>query len=133
MFFTSFGAATLLPFGSEPVFLGYLAFGEINAYWLFFIASLGNILGGVVNYYCGIYVDKFAKGKWIDKAKELFHKYGGWSLLFSWVFIIGDPLTIVAGLARYPFWKFFILMSIGKILRFLFLWGSVIGYFKLVG
>jgi membrane protein YqaA with SNARE-associated domain len=133
MFLWSFGAATMLPIGCEAIYIGYLALSDVNALWLFIVASLANILGGVVNYYMGLGVDKIAHNKWLDKAKALFTRFGGYTLLFSWVFIIGDPLTMVAGLARYNFWKFLILMSIGKVFRFLFLWAGVIGYFKITG
>jgi membrane protein YqaA with SNARE-associated domain len=139
MFLTAFGAATLLPFGSEPLFIGYLVTQSAPALPLFIVASVGNILGGVVNYYCGIGLEKgnnrfsWVAGKHIEKAKYYFNRFGGYTLLFSWVFILGDPLTVVAGIARYPFWKFLILMSIGKIARFAFLWAGVMGYYIFTG
>jgi membrane protein YqaA with SNARE-associated domain len=139
MFFTSLGAATLLPFGSEPLFLGYLILDDINQFWLFFWASFGNIIGGAINYWCGI---KFLQGNQkfnlikpdhLAKAQKFFDKYGGYTLLFSWAPIVGDAFTMIAGISRYSLWKFMILMSAGKILRFLFLWGSVIGFQKFWG
>jgi membrane protein YqaA with SNARE-associated domain len=138
MFLTSFGAATLLPFGCEAIYIAYLAKG-IEPFSLTFVASVANILGGVVNYYIGLWLHKkndtkhLVSEKRLATAKTLFDKYGGLSLLFSWVFILGDPLTIAAGVLRYNFWKFLALMSLGKIARFLFLWAGVVGFMKLWG
>jgi membrane protein YqaA with SNARE-associated domain len=138
MFLSSFGAATLLPIGSEPVYLAYLA-QAISPLSLTIVASIGNILGGIVNYYTGIWLEKKNNSrKMIDEkrmvqAKNLFDKYGGITLLFSWVFIIGDPLTVVAGALKYPFPKFLVLMSIGKILRFVFLWAGFVGFTAFFG
>lgn len=128
MFFFSLGASAPLPLGSAAVFVAYLALGDIHQTWLFVAALTGNILGGIVNYYCGLFVDSYAKGKYIEKAKELFTRFGGWTLIFSWVYLIGFSLTVVAGMTRYSLWKFIFFISIGKALRFLFLWASVLGF-----
>jgi membrane protein YqaA with SNARE-associated domain len=45
-------------------------------------------------------------------------RYGKWSLLFSWLPIIGDPLTVVAGVMREPFLSFVVLVAIGKVGRY---------------
>ena len=62
----------------------------------------------------------------LDKATRIFHKYGKWSLLLSWVPFIGDPITFVAGSLRYPIIPFLILVSIGKVGRYLVIYFSII-------
>tara|TARA_B110000967_G_C18329679_1_gene291471 strand:- start:183 stop:485 length:303 start_codon:yes stop_codon:yes gene_type:complete len=91
-------------------------------------ASAGNILGSIFNWLLGNYLLKYLNKKWfpfkqkqIDQASNWFKKFGIWSLLFAWVPIIGDPLTFVSGILRINFFIFLILVSIGKILRYLIL------------
>jgi membrane protein YqaA with SNARE-associated domain len=55
----------------------------------------------------------------LNKYSNLFKKYGAWSLLFSWVPIIGDPLTFISGVFKTNFTKFLILVSIGKVTRYI--------------
>ena len=93
---------------------------------LIFSASLGNILGSVFNWICGYYSGYFIKKKWfpikqkkIDKASLFFSKYGKWSLLLGWVPFLGDPITFIAGTLRYSFLNFLLLVSIGKISRYI--------------
>ena len=118
--------ATIVPFGSEVYFSSLLLLNKYNPFLLLFFASLGNILGSVFNWICGYYATYFTKKKWfpisqekINKAALIFSKYGKWSLLFSWVPLIGDPITFVAGTLKYPFFPFLLLVSIGKIGRYL--------------
>jgi membrane protein YqaA with SNARE-associated domain len=126
LFFISFFAATILPVSSEITLFGMLSFGTYNKLLLLFFASIGNILGSCVNWYLGIHVLRFQSKKWfpfsstqLNKYSNLFKKYGAWSLLFSWVPIIGDPLTFVSGVFKTNFTKFLILVSIGKVTRYI--------------
>jgi len=111
---------------SELTLAGLLTSNNYNIYWLLSSASLGNILGSVFNWLLGHYLLKYLSIKWfpfnqiqIDQASNWFKKFSIWSLLFAWVPIIGDPLTLVAGILRVKFSTFLILVSIGKILRYL--------------
>ena len=126
LFVISFLAATIAPLSSELTLAGLLTSNNYNIYWLLSSASLGNILGSVFNWLLGHYLLKYLSIKWfpfnqiqIDQASNWFKKFGIWSLLFAWVPIIGDPLTLVAGILRVKFSTFLILVSIGKILRYL--------------
>ena len=126
LFVISFLAATIAPLSSELTLAGLLTSNNYNIYWLLSSASLGNILGSVFNWLLGHYLLKYLSIKWfpfnqiqIDQASNWFKKFGIWSLLFAWVPIIGDPLTFVAGILRVKFSTFLILVSIGKILRYL--------------
>ena len=133
LFVVSFMVATIIPFGSEIYFASLLALDNYNSLLLLIVASTGNILGSVFNWICGYYATYFIQKKWfpinknqITKATNFFLKYGKWSLLLSWVPFIGDPLTFVAGTLRYSFLPFLLLVSIGKIARYLVIYLSVL-------
>ena len=128
LFIISFLAATILPLSSELVLSTMLLTDSFDKYLLLVVASFGNILGSSVNWYLGKKVLVFKDKKWfpanerqIAKGEIYFKKYGIWSLLLAWVPIIGDPLTIVAGILRVKFFTFLLLISISKISRYIFL------------
>ncbi len=124
LFFASFASATLLPGGSE-VLLAYLLYEQFDPIVVIGIATLGNTLGSLVNYLIGKYAIDFAfKHHYIQKksllqASSFFKKYGGWSLLLSWVPIIGDPLTLFAGIMHYPMRKFLWIVGCTKMVRYI--------------
>ena len=133
LFTVCFLVATIIPFGSEIYFATLLAMGNYNSLLLLIAAATGNILGSVFNWICGYYAAYFLKKKWflisqnqVDKATNFFLKYGKWSLLFAWVPFLGDPLTFVAGTLKYSFYPFLLLVSIGKIGRYLVIYFSVL-------
>jgi membrane protein YqaA with SNARE-associated domain len=127
LFLTSFASATLLPGGSEALFIYFLS-EHLNPFVLLLVATLGNTLGSFVNYILGKYATDFAlskgymKEKHLTKASALFETYGAWSLLFSWLPIIGDPLTFIAGVVRYAWWKFLIIVAFAKLARYVFVY-----------
>ena len=128
LFIISFLAATILPLSSELVLSTMLLTNSFDKYLLLVVASFGNILGSSVNWYLGKKILIFKDKKWfpanerqIAKGEIYFKKYGIWSLLLAWVPIIGDPLTIVAGILRVKFFIFLLLVSISKISRYIFL------------
>ena len=102
--------------------------GSFDKYLLLVVASFGNILGSSVNWYLGKKILIFKDKRWfpaserqIARSEIYFKKYGIWSLLLAWVPIIGDPLTIIAGVLRVRFLTFLSLVSISKISRYIFL------------
>ena len=126
LFSTAFISATLFPLGSEALLIYDISQGN-NIYLLLLFATLGNSLGSVVNYFLGLKGEeylinkKLLNEKYIIKAKTYFDKYGIWSILFSWLPIIGDSITFVAGVLKYDFKKFLILVVVAKFSRYLFL------------
>ncbi len=124
LFFICLGAATLLPGGSEAFFLYKLNKSPSLIYTSLFVATLGNTLGSFINYLMGKYLREFAlkksyfKQASIAKATKFFKKYGFISLLLSWTPIIGDPITFVAGVLKYNWWKFLIIVFIAKFIRY---------------
>lgn len=128
LFLAAFVAATILPAQSEAVLAGLIVAGTQPVWALIAVASLGNILGSLTNWGLGRGIERFRHLKWfpasereIDKARAFYLKWGYWSLLLSWVPIIGDPLTVIAGVMREPLWRFLLLVSLAKIGRYLVL------------
>ena len=126
LFIISFLAATILPFSSELTLAGLMATSSYDNLLLLLVASLGNVLGSAVNWILGFYSRNLSTKKWfpfkdeqIEKSSRWFNKFGRWSLLFAWVPIIGDPLTLAAGLLRVRFIEFLILVTVGKVSRYL--------------
>ena len=131
LFLSAFGAATLLPLQSEAVLLGLLVQNKQHAVLLIAVASLGNILGSCVNWYLGLKIEHYKNKKWFPvsadkmlKAQKTYQKYGYWSLLLSWVPIIGDPITLIAGLLKENLVRFLLMVSIAKIGRYLFVYAA---------
>jgi membrane protein YqaA with SNARE-associated domain len=131
LFVACFLSATIIPFFSEGVFLVFVLSG-FDPYVSLVVATSGNTLGGATNYALGL-IGKEEKIRKMMKRPERFDrlsdwvkKYGVWLALLSWTPIIGDPLTIVLGFFRVKFIPMFILMTIGKLIRY-----SVILYFAL--
>ena len=126
LFFISFISATLFPLGSEALLLYNLTINS-NIYLLFIFATFGNSLGSIVNYWIGLKGEEYLiekkvlSEKNILTSKKYFDKYGGYSLLLSWVPIIGDPITFIAGVLKYNIKKFILLVILAKGGRYLFL------------
>lgn len=126
MFASAFLAATVLPAQSELVLIGFLTAGEQSVVGMLIVASIGNVLGSVVNYYLGIGLQTFRDRRWfpanaaqLARARAFYHRWGRWSLLLAWTPILGDPLTVVAGVMREPLWSFLVLVTISKVGRYL--------------
>ena len=124
LFIASFLAATILPFSSEFL-LSLLLLNNYNAVNVVAIGTAGNVLGAVVNYGLGHQGNKLVLQRWlrlsseeIHHAEKRFKKYGLFSLCFAWVPIIGDPLTVAAGLLKINFSAFLALVTAGKFLRY---------------
>lgn len=136
LFLSAFGAATLLPLQSEAVLMSLLLQEKYLVWLLLLVASVGNVLGSCVNWWLGKEVERFKDRKWFPmsqakmiKAQHTYQKYGFWSLLLSWVPIIGDPITLIAGLLKEKFWRFLLIVSIAKVGRYLFLYALFRGVF----
>ncbi len=125
LFFSAFIAATLLPAFSELGLAGLIVAGKVAPLPAWFWASLGNILGALVNWLLGRYLQQFRGQRWfpisatnLDRGSRWFQRYGTPSLLFAWLPVVGDPLTFAAGALGVRFWPFLILVAIGKAVRY---------------
>jgi membrane protein YqaA with SNARE-associated domain len=135
LFMSALLAATILPMQSEAVLSALLASRAYPVAALIAVASLGNILGAMINWFLGRGIERFRGGAWfpltppaLDRAAAWYHRYGRWSLLASWVPIIGDPLTVIAGVLREPLWSFTLLVGIAKITRYVVLAALVLNW-----
>lgn len=129
LFAVSFLAATLLPFSSEALValmphLGY----KILLILLF--ATAGNYLGALTNYYVGKKGSRFIFSRYIrvgpeklQKAQQLYERWGAPVLFFSWVPVIGDPLTVIPGLLNGNIVVFTFWVLLGKTLRYIVVLG----------
>ena len=126
LFFASFLSATIVPFTSEGILLLFLG-AAYNPILCLFCATVGNSLGGITNYIIG----SFGNPLWLKRFginenklasfEKRIQKFGFWLAFFSWVPIIGDPMTIALGFFKVPFWKVLILLILGKFLRYFIL------------
>ncbi|TIM79691.1 MAG: DedA family protein [Mesorhizobium sp.] len=133
LFAVAFAAATVLPAQSEAALAGLLAAGSYSPTMLVLVASLGNVLGSVVNWGLGRGIERFRDRPWfplrpatLNRATNWYHRYGRWSLLLSWMPIVGDPLTVVAGALREPLWSFVAIVALAKVSRYLVVAGTVL-------
>ena len=135
LFLAAFGAATLLPMQSEAVLVGMLLSDRYVASALLAVATFGNVLGSALNWILGRSIERFRHKRWfpvseskLEKAQQSYLRFGRWSLLLSWVPIIGDPLTVVAGVMREPFWSFLLIVTLAKGVRYLVLTAVTLGW-----
>lgn len=133
LFLTAFAAATLLPAQSEAA-LALAVAGGYPAVAVVAVASLGNVLGSVANWLLGRYLTRFRDRRWfplrardLERAEAWYRRFGRWSLLLSWVPIIGDPLTVVAGVLREPLPVFLLLVGLAKAGRYIIVAAAVHG------
>jgi len=124
LFIAAFLAATVLPLSSEIV-LSALLLSGLSPITLVIIATTGNVLGSITNYGLGYWASLVVIKKWLRmseddfvQAEQRFIKYGMLSLCFAWVPIIGDPLTVMAGVLRVRLQWFLMLVTAGKLLRY---------------
>lgn len=125
LFAAAFGAATVLPFQSEFVFVSLQLAGTASLTWLVIVASIGNTLGAVLNYVLGRGIERFQHRRWFPanaaqmaRAQRWYAHWGVWTLLLSWA-PFGDAFTVIAGVMRTPVWLFVALVALAKTGRYI--------------
>lgn len=127
LFLASFLAATFLPFSSEAIFAYMVSQGD-RIEILILVATIGNSLGGLFNYWIGL----FGKLEWAERYLKITHeqikkwqlkieKRGSLLAFLCWLPIVGDPLALALGYFRVPFYKVAIFLTLGKMCRYLFI------------
>lgn len=134
LFLLSFLASTLIPLGSEWLLVALLL-ERHDPFVTVALATIGNYLGACTTYGIGMYggpllIRRILR---IDQATEqradrLYTRYGSWSLLFSWLPVIGDPLCLVGGILKISFVRFSVLVFTGKLARY-----SIVAWLTLAG
>ena len=125
LFISSFLSSTLLPGHSELTLTAFIILKKYPVIYLILFASIGNILGSILNWCIGYYLTNLKNKKWfpikklqLERGISWFSSYGKYCLLFSWVPFVGDPLTVVAGILRIRLFTFIIFVSIAKVFRY---------------
>lgn len=128
LFLAALVAATIVPAQSEALLVGLILSGSHSVPLLIAVASLGNVLGSVINWALGRQVERFRDRRWfpaspqqLARAEAWYRRYGRWSLLASWMPIIGDPLTVVAGVLNERLPIFLLIVTIAKTTRYVVL------------
>lgn len=118
-------AATLVPAQSEAVLVALILNSDWPVWLLLAIATTGNILGSTINWLVGRFLCQFRDRSWfpvrgdrLERSTYWYHRWGHWSLLLSWLPIVGDPLTLVAGLLHEPLWRFLGIVTLAKAGRY---------------
>ena len=131
MFLSAFLAGSVLPFSSEAVMLGLLAAG-VDPVPLLIYGSIGNVMGGMVNYGLG----RLGKLEWlkkyfhltqssIDRAYKFMGGHGAWMGFFAFLPILGSAITVVLGLTRANLPLSVFSITLGKVIRYaLLIWGA---------
>lgn len=124
LFFIALASATLLPGGSEVWLARQWCLNE-PALALWVVATVGNTLGSLINVGLGRYARHFQDRRWfpaskqgLARAERWYHRLGEYSLLLSWVPVIGDPLTVLAGVFRLPWWRAILWIVLAKGTRY---------------
>jgi membrane protein YqaA with SNARE-associated domain len=124
LFLTALVAATLFPLSSEALLAG-LIYQNYSLLWLWLAATCGNTLGSCLNWYLGAQLLRWQDRPWfpvspakLARAQMQFQRYGAASLLLAWLPVVGDPLTLLAGVMRVHFGLFLVLVATGKALRY---------------
>jgi len=132
LFWAAFLSATILPGASEAALLALIAVGSWSLTTLIVVATIGNTLGSVVNWWLGLYVERWrdhprfpVKPADYERYQAWYRRWGVWSLLLAWAPLIGDPLTVMAGVMRTPLWLFLLATGAGKLARYLAVAGAV--------
>ena len=131
MFLSAFLAGSVLPFSSEAVMLGLLAAG-VDPVPLLIYGSIGNVMGGMVNYGLG----RLGKLEWlkkyfhlkqssIDRAYKFMGGHGAWMGFFAFLPILGSAITVVLGLTRANLPLSVFSITLGKVIRYaLLIWAA---------
>ncbi|MFC2038807.1 YqaA family protein [Chloroflexota bacterium] len=114
-------ATIILP---VPTFMLVIAFGaSFNPFLVGITSAIGGTIGEMTCYLLGF------SGRMAVENKKLYdkavHWLGKWGALTVFVFALTpspfDVIGIVAGLLRYPFWKFFLASLAGKTIKYIVL------------
>ena len=121
LFLAALVAATLIPAQSEAVLVALLLDRSHPVLLLVFVATVGNVLGALVNWWLGRQAQRLENRRWYplsgakrERAQAWYRRYGRWSLLLAWAPVIGDPITLVAGMMREPLRVFLPLVILAK-------------------
>jgi membrane protein YqaA with SNARE-associated domain len=136
LFLASLAEATIVPMRSEVVLVGLLLAEQAPWPELLVVASLGNTLGASINWWLGRFIARFENRRWfpakrstIARAERWYHRWGRWTLLLSWMPVLGDVLTIAAGVLRESLPVLMLIVGTVKAVRYAIVIGLTLGWF----
>lgn len=125
LFLAALAAGSILPVPSEAALVAVILTSDDPVWIAVAVATVGNVTGSVINWFLGRGIERLRGTRWfpaseasIERAGRWYHKYGRLSLLLSFIPIIGDPLTIIAGVLKESLWFFMIVVTIAKLGRY---------------
>jgi membrane protein YqaA with SNARE-associated domain len=123
LFTSAFISSTIAPGGSEAVLAYIVSEGRYPIALIVIIATLGNTLGAMTTWWLGLLAAKklpvagiLSKQK--QKALAMVKRRGLWTLLFSWLPVIGDALCFAGGWLQLPLLPACLVILIGKLGRY---------------
>ena len=135
LFATCLAAGSIVPIPSEAAFVGMMWNSEFPVWLLVAVATVGNVTGSTINWFIGLGAARFEGRPWfpassasLERGRRWYHRYGRWSLLLSWLPIVGDPLTLIAGVMREPLPSFLLIVALAKAVRYLVLAAVTLGW-----
>lgn len=125
LFLAALAAGSILPVPSEAALVALILTSDDPVWIAVAVATAGNVTGSMINWFLGRGIERLRGSRWfpvseasIERARRWYHRYGRWSLALSFIPIIGDPLTIIAGVMRESLWFFMIVVTIAKLGRY---------------
>lgn len=126
VFLVALISATLLPLGSEPAVFGYVKLNP-DQFWLTVaVATVGNTLGGLINYWMGLGAQHAMAREGQTRYLRWFERLGAKACFFAFLPVIGDPLCALAGWLKLPFWACAGWMALGKLIRYVAMTGFLL-------
>jgi membrane protein YqaA with SNARE-associated domain len=126
LFASAMLAGSILPAQSEVVLAALILAARQPVWLLVSVATVGNVAGAIINYMLGRSAERFRHRRWFplsdagwQRSAAWFNRFGVWSLLGSWLPIVGDGFTVLAGAARTPFALFLALVTLAKAGRYI--------------
>jgi membrane protein YqaA with SNARE-associated domain len=134
LFIVALLSATLLPMGSEPALFGLLKLNPELFWPAVLVATAGNTIGGAISWWMGYGAERaFEKVKQRKpaevKALQWLERFGPKACVLAFLPVVGDPLCVVAGWTRLPFWPCVGWMALGKFLRYVIYTAVLLWFF----
>jgi len=125
LFTGTFLSATLIPFPSDVLLIGSYEAGMSTIPCLV-IATLGNLLGALTNYFIGyksnseklIKTFKLNQDR-LDRWEKRLSKNGVYIGLLAWLPFVGEPMVAALGFFKVRFWPLVAMMVTGMFTRYL--------------
>ena len=140
LFCGTFLTATIIPFPSDVLVIGAYKL-DYSIQNILIVATIGNFLGTLTNYWIGFKSSKAVKGS--EKLKKRFKltdkkmlkwekRLAKWGVLLgflAWIPIIGEPMVAILGFFRVKLFPLTITIIIGVFLRYFLLLYFYLGGF----